>query len=424
VSAAPSLRDVSAPLSEEERARGRWLAITSNVPAMTFRTAFTGQLPTLALVSLGASEALIGLQSGLFMGLAGMQLPALRLISWFPKRALLISGQLFALAASLPLIFFGSVAALGPDRAVAIVFSCLALTGAGLTLTDLVWFPLLRAYVDPEQTGRFFGAIRSTWHAAVIVFFVGAQLWLARHENGFGALFGVAWALAFLRIGLLARLPERSERGGDRLRARDALALVRDDRRLRRYMTGVVWGIAVRQATTPFVLVMLRRALGFSNSDAVATTVAVYMGGLVSLYLWGAIADRLGPYVVFRTSSLGIGALYAGLAFLEPSGSATLWIAVAFFFAHSVLASGHGVADTRLLFELAPAEAPAKVLVVTAVIEGTLCGLAPAIAGAVLDPLLASAAEPLTVYHRFFAASALLVSLSFLPLRVFRRAPA
>jgi len=58
---------------------------------------------------------------------------------------------------------------------------------------------------------------------------------------------------------------------------------------------------------------------------------------------------------------------------------------------------------------------------VTAVVEGTLCGLAPAIAGAVLDPLLARAAEPLPVYHGFFAVSALLVSLSFLPLRVFRR---
>jgi len=410
------------PLSEEERARGRRLAIASNVPSMTFWTAFTGQLPTLALVSLGASETLIGVQSGLLMGLAGIQLPALRLISWFPKRSILITGQLVALTASLPLVFFAATTAAGGGAAVAAVFACLAFTAAGLTLSDLVWFPLLRGYVDPERVGRFFGTIRTTWHAAVIVFFLGAQLWLARHETGFGLLFGVAWALGALRIALIARLPERSERGGERLRARDALALVRHDRRLRRYMTGAIWGIAVRNATTPFVLVMLRRALGFSNSDAVATTVAVYLGGLVSLYLWGAIADRLGPYVVFRTSALGIGALYAGLALLEPAGAATQWIAIAFFFAHSVLASGHGVADTRLLFELAPAEAPAKVLVVTAVVEGTLCGLAPALAGAVLDPLLARAAEPLPVYHGFFAVSALLVSLSFLPLREFRRA--
>lgn len=408
------------PLSEEERARGRRLAIASNVPALTFATAFTGQLPTLALVSLGATEALIGVQSGLLMGLAFIQLPALRLISWFPKRSLLISGQLLALAASLPLVFFGTISGLG--GAVAIVFSSLLFTALGLGLGDLVWFPLLRGYVEPERIGRFFGTLRTTWHAALIVFFLGAQLWLSRHENGFGLLFGVAWALGALRIALIARMPERSERGVDRLRARDALALVRDDRRLRRYMIGVIWGIGVRAAALPFVLVMLRRALGFSNSDAISTTVALYLGGLVSLYLWGAVVDRLGSYVVFRAYAFGVGALYLALAFLEPAGDATFWLAIAFFFVHAVLSSGHGVADTRLLFDLTPAEAPAKMLVVTAVIEGTLCGLAPMIAGAVLDPLLARAADPLTVYHGFFAVAALLAGTSFLPLRPFRGA--
>ena len=187
-------------------------------------------------------------------------------------------------------------------------------------------------------------------------------------------------------------------------------------------MIGVVWGYAVRCATLPFVLVMLRRALGFSNSDAVATTVALYRGGLVSLYLWGAVTDRLGPYVVFRTTALGIGALYLGARVPRADGRRRLTGSrSAFFFAHSVLAAGYGVADTRLLFELTPPEAPAKVLVVTAVIEGTVCGLAPALAGAVLDPLLARAPEPLPVYHGFFAVAAVLVSLSFLPLRVFRR---
>ena len=181
------------------------------------------------------------------------------------------------------------------------------------------------------------------------------------------------------------------------------------------------WPPAVRSAAIPFVLVMLRRALGFSNSAAVATTVAVYLGGVVSLYGWGAVTDRLGPYVVFRTTALGLGALYLALAFVQPAGSVTEWLAIGFFFAHSVLGSGHGVADTRLLFELTPAEAPAKMLVVTAVFEGVLAGLAPALAGAVLDPLLERAADPLAVYHGFFAVAALLMSLSFLPLRGFAR---
>ncbi|HTO53563.1 MAG TPA: MFS transporter [Myxococcota bacterium] len=418
MSAAPAL-DPASPLSDEERARGRRLAIASNVPFQTFWVAFSEQLPTLALVSLGASETLIGIQSGMRLGLAVVQLPALRLISWYPKRTLLITGHLLAQSASLPLVFFAAIAGLEHGTALAIVFGSLFLTALGLDLGDLVWFPLLRAYVEPERIGRFFGIIRTSWHAAVIVFLVGGQLWLARHENGFGLLFGIAWLLGLVRLALIWRLPERSERGGERLRARDALALYREPR-LRRYSLGVCWTYAVRFAALPFALVMLRRALGFSNSAAIVTTIAHYAGGVVSLYLWGAVTDRLGAFWVCRTAVLGVSALYLGLAFLGPGADTTLF-AVGFFFAHSALMAGFGVAETRLLFELAPADTPSKTLVVTAVVEGVICGLAPALAGAVLDPLLAHASEPLPVYHGFFAAAALLMSLSFLPLRVFRR---
>jgi hypothetical protein len=203
------------PLSDEERALGRKLAIASNVPWQTFWVAFSEQLPTLALISLGASETLIGAQSGLRLVLGGIQLPALRLISWYSKRSILISGHLIAQLASLPLVFFPLIAALEHDTAVGLVFAALAFTALGLDLGDLVWFPLLRAYVEPERIGRFFGAIRTSWHAAVILFLVGGHFWLARHESGFGLLFGIAWALGLVRLFMVWRLPERSERGGE-----------------------------------------------------------------------------------------------------------------------------------------------------------------------------------------------------------------
>jgi predicted MFS family arabinose efflux permease len=388
---------------------------------MTFWTAFAEQLPTLALVSLGASETLIGVQSGLRLGLASIQLPGLRLISWFPKRQILMAGNVLALWASVPLLFFDVLVGVPHGwLPLAIVFGALAFTALGLDLGDLVWFPLLRAYVEPDRIGRYFGVMRTSWHAAVIVFLVGGHWWLTRHENGFALLFRIAWALGLLRLALVWRLPERSELGGERLRARDALALVRHDPRVRSYTIGICWHYGVRTAALPFALVMLRRALGFSNSAAIETTIAIYVGGIASLYLWGAVIDRLGPYVGFRSAALGMAGLYLGLAFIQPMGAATSLFAIGFFFAHSLLAQGFAVADTRLLFELAPPEAPSKILVVTAVIEGVCCGVSPAIAGAVLDPLLARASEPLPVYHGFFAAAALLMSLSFVPMRRFR----
>jgi hypothetical protein len=48
------------------------------------------------------------------------------------------------------------------------------------------------------------------------------------------------------------------------------------------------------------------------------------------------------------------------------------------------------------------------------------CGLAPLIAGIVLDTLIARTGEPLAVYRGYFLVAAALQSLSFLPLRVFK----
>lgn len=411
------------PLPESERARGRRLAIASNAAAVPFTIAFTEQLPTLALLALGASEAVIGLQSGLARALFVLQLPGLRLVSWISKRSLLFVGHGLSLVASAPLIAFAFLETLEPGTAIGLVFVSLFFIALGISLCELVWFPLLRGYVEPDRIGRFFGAIRTTWHVTVIGFFLGGRFWLEARPGAFGALFGVAWLLGLARLPMLAGLPERSERSAMRIRARDALALVRKSRRLRRYLVGTTAFAALRVAVNPFVLVLLRRELGYSDASVVLTTIAIYLGGLVSLYLWGALTDRLGPYVVFRSGALGCAALYVGLAFLDAAGAATLPFAIAFFFLQAVLGAGFGVADTRVLFELTPPETPAPTIVLSSVAIGLMCGLAPLLAGLVLEALLARAPEPLAVYRGFFLVAAALQAMSFLPLRAFRAAP-
>jgi MFS family permease len=146
----------------------------------------------------------------------------------------------------------------------------------------------------------------------------------------------------------------------------------------------------------------------------------VVAGGLVSLYLWGRVVDRVGVEPVFRVSSLGLAALYLSLVAVNEPGALVLVGVVGFFFAHSVLSAGFGVADTRVLFELTPPEAPARTLVITGVIQSALVGPAPMIAGFALDALLARAEAPLAVYHVFFVLAAVAQALAFLPLRVFR----
>ena len=142
---------VAPPLDEAARRQGRRIAISSHPLGMTFSLVFTQHLPTLALVSLGASEAVVGLQSGLgAMDL--LRLPALRAVSVLSKRTILIAGQVVALAAAAPLLVFPILLDQSRrgdgDRAVAIALISLIGVTAAVRVAETVWFPMLRSYVE------------------------------------------------------------------------------------------------------------------------------------------------------------------------------------------------------------------------------------------------------------------------------------
>jgi predicted MFS family arabinose efflux permease len=388
---------------------------------MTFRTIFTEWVPTLALVGLGAKEAVVGLQSA-FDPLGHLvQLVVLRSVGRVPMRRLLVLGQVVAVAGGVPLLAYASLAAEPGPRAIAVVLASLAAATLGIAVCDTVWFPMLRSYVEPGQVGRFFGTLRSGWHLTLIAYFLGARFWLAQHPGRLAPLFAVGLAAGALRVLLVARLPERRDVTGEGASLRAALALLGTHPRLRHYLLGVGGQGALWTATIPFVIVLMRRVVGLSEADVLATTVATYAGGLVSLYPWGRVVDRVGPARVFRWTSFGLaGALLSLLLFREPGPFAVAGL-TAFFFAAAVLRSGFGVADTHVLFELAPEDAPASLIVVATAMTYLPRGVAPLAVGFLLDRLLAAGAAPLTTYHGLFVAAAALQALVFLPLRGFGR---
>lgn len=405
------------PLPAHERTRGRRLAIASHPFGMTFAMVFTQPLPTLALLALGASETQVGVQMALVNACLLLQLPTLRLVARVPKRRILVGAHALALLAALPLLDFRALAAGGGASVALLAFAGVT---AAISASNTVWFPLLRAYVEPDRIGRFFGTLRTGWHLTLIVYFLASQAWLAGHPGDFAPLFGLAWTLGLARIALIARLPERSERTGERIRIREAVALAREPA-MRRYLLGVAWGRAAQAATLPFVVTAMRREAGFSEAQVVLTTVALFAGGLASLYLWGRAVDRVGAAPVFRFTALGMGALVLCLVALGGAGPAALAALVAFFFTYSALSAGFGVADTHVLFQLTPSHAPSRALVLGAVCVGSVAGLAPALAGVLLDSALAGASDRLAVYRSFFTAMAAIQALAFLPLRGFRR---
>jgi len=411
---------VAPPLAKHDRRRGRHLAIASHPAGNTFRLIFTQHLPTLALVSLGASELQVGIQSSFVFVFIALQLPTLRVVAHVSKRAILVSSHLFAVVTALPLVFWGRLESLGGELSISVAMLSFALVAVGVCVGETVWFPLLRGYVNPERIGRFFGTLRTGWHLALIFFYLFSQWWLASHPGDFATLFGVGWVLGFLRTFLIARLPERSERTGERIRVVEAIALLRDAR-LRRYLETIAWSHAMRMAAVPFVIVMLRRVVGVSDTEVIYTTIAHFTGGVVSLYAWGRVVDRVGAVAVLHATTIGQGLLLASLFFFDP-GPLVVPLMVLWFFALSVLASGHGVADTHVLFGLTPPEAPARTLVLGAVVVSVSVGSMAVLAGALLELFLPEGPTgALDVYHVFFALTGGLLLLALAPLRLLAR---
>lgn len=386
---------------------------------MTHRNAFTDQLPTLALVGLGASETWIGLQRAFEPLSQLLQLPTLRLVRRFRMRSILVAGQAIAVVAGLPLVAYAALASAGGAAALAIALASLWITAVGIVISQTVWFPLLRGYVEPGRIGAFFGVLRTGWHLTLIAYFLGAQRWLAAHPGGFGLLFGVATAAGVLRMALILRLPEARAPGGERIRARDAIALLRSSRRLRRYLAGMILCGAPRRAALPFAVVMMRRSMGLSDADVILTTVASFAGGFASLYAWGRAVDRFGPAPVFQGTALLSAAMLVGLAFVGPNAS--LAAMVAFFFVFAALASGFGVADTHVLFGLSPDREATPTLVIADVTTSLAYGLAPFLIGLALDLAIGAGVVATDAYRVLFAGAALVMALSPLPLRGFRR---
>lgn len=410
----------AAALSPDEQARGRRLALSSHPFHMTFRRLFTEDLPTLALVSLGAGDAAVGLQRAFEPLSALLQLPALRALRRMSKRRLLLIGQGVALAGALPLVFFGSLTGLGPEARVAAALGAFALTAAGLGLAETPWFPLLYGYVPADRIGRFFGTLRSTWHLALIVSYVGAQQWLARAPGVFAPLFAFGWACGLARVGFAVRYPDRRDEGGPVVRARDGMRAMWRSPELRRYFVGVSLAGGARRALTPFAIVVMRRVIGMSDAQVLVATVASFVGGLLALYAAGRLADRVGSAPIFRGCGLGLAALSLGFCFLREPGEGSVALAAGLFCGVAALSAAFGVADTNVLFTLAPATNPAPVLTAATSATALSFAAAPLLAGAALEAVLGHGVDELLAYRVLFVVAAAAFAVSWIPLRGFK----
>jgi hypothetical protein len=408
----PALDDAAAPadedqdLPEDQQRRGRRVALLSHPFSMTYRMATGGGLATQALVSLGASEALVGLQASLAPFATLIQLPGLRLVARLGKRGLLLLTQVLALLCGLPLLYYGRLLELGPSQGPAVLLASLAGTMLMLLLGSTAWWPLLHGFTRRGSTGRFFAALRTSWHLGLIGFFLFSAWWLSGHPGGFGLLFAIAWACGAARALLIPLFPERPERVA--FAVREALGRVVVAGPLRQYTVGVTLDQIVFRAVPPFLIVLLRREVHLTEAQVLVTTLATYVGGLLALHPAGALADRLGarPMLVATCALRAAVVLSLGLAAWLCSAELLLPLVAGLTLAYSMLVAAFGVAEVKLLFRLAEGASPTPAIVGTVVARNLVAGVVVVTVGLVLEQVLRRAADPLGIYLGFFGLAA------------------
>ena len=407
----------SIELSPAEQRRGRLCAIASHPFSMVYRMAIVGTLATQALVTLGASATAVGAHAGLVSFATLIQLPSLRLLSRIEKRQLLLWTQIAGLVTGLPLVAFGWLAGLDSGLAVPLALVSLALTTLALTSGSAAWWPLLHGFVPRSGTARFFAALRSLWHLTLIAFFLGSAWWLKEHPAHFGALFGVAWLCGLIRALTFLVFPERPE--GHVEQPRDAFARMRSSPRLRRSLRGVTFDQIGYRALPPFAVLLLRREAGLSEAEVLGLTLSLYTGGLLALLPAGWLSDRVGPRPVLKASCWLRAAVVAGLAgsVLVCEGTSLLVVFCALFLAWAFLTSAFGVAEVKVLFQLAGDASPTGVIVTSVVIRSVVAGAVALAIGVGIDAALAAELLPnLSLYVGVFLVLATLQAGAALPL--------
>jgi MFS family permease len=199
---------------------------------------------------------------------------------------------------------------------------------AGVTVP--AWTALVSVVVPPPRHGWFFGLRGSAQQLGMVAAILGGGAvlsWMTsrgREALGFACIFALAGVARSAGTALLARVPDPDRLPPERARA-PGLRVPRASRKVRRlafYLWALHLGTCV---STPFFVPYMLKDLRFTYAHvglliAVPATVKV-----VTLRLWGRLADRLGPGPVLRMTGWMV-ALVPALWLL--SGSAW-WILAA-----------------------------------------------------------------------------------------------
>ncbi len=348
-----------------------------------------GTLLTAFLLTLGASELLIGVIAALPL-LGGLVQPVgaeiIRGRHGYRKPVLITAALVDDL---LWLVSLGSVVFFDAPTAVAVIAGVLVVQQAAGAIVGVSWTSWISDLIPPSVRGRYFGRRNIFCHGFGAATAAAAGLVvraLGRDPLVFVALIAVGVVLRLVSIYYLSRQPEprpaRSASGSVLSQFAKPLRL----EGFRRFVLyGMAWGFAV-QLSAPFFTVYMIRDAGI-GIDAVMIFAALgTLSNLLGQRVWGPLCDRYGDHQVMRVAGISIALQPFWWIFTGPEGFG-FYLMAALSMTGGFVWGGQLLATGNLMMRLAPEMGKTSFFAVQAALGGLFGAAGPLVGGIIAQAL-------------------------------------
>ncbi len=345
----------NAPTTVEKLRGLPWGVVWSVANSVFAQYTFFGSIFVLFLNELGLDKSQIGSLLSLlpFFGILAVFIvtPVARMGY---KRAFLIGFGGRASAALLLLLAPTILVQFGQGAVLSFIVVTLVIFGIFRSIGFTAYYPWQQEQIPDSVRGKY-TAIRNVLSNLVAMGAMlagGLLLGPDPAVNRFLLLISIGVAFGAFSVGAATKMPggaptraDPSEQGS----FREMLAAARD-RNFVRYLFGLGLVTAATGPLTSFVPLFMKEQVGLNSDQVVWLDTAILLGGLVSSYLWGWLADRYGSKPVMTSGVYLLPLLPLAWLLMPQQATWSLYLALGIAIFQGFINTGWTIGSGRLLF--------------------------------------------------------------------------
>lgn len=407
------ITDNDCALAPSEVRYGLKLSLIEGMFAQVHISLTAGAFLTGFALLLGAGNMTLGIVAAMPFLIQPLQLFGAWLIERVGKRKPLAVGGSLGRALWLILVLLPYLPLSTTQRLALLIFTVFA-SSAMLALCSNAWTNWMIDLVPLRMRGRYFSTRNTALAAIAMGISAGAGYLLDRFRatnaaDGYALLFGVAVLCAAIGTVFLSRQPEPPMQHRQRLPLAEVLRLPLRTPAFRRFVVAlIVWNMALG-AAAPFFSAHALQVLRLPFTTLAFFDVITSAISLLTLPLWGRIADRIGQRRVLLICMTGVIILPWAWVLATPT-------TIGFLYANAIISGiwwpGLNLALANRLMEQVPTVGRGAYLAFFAAATGLAYFAASALAGSVADLLVgvnwSLGGLPVSNYQTLFIASSLL----------------